>query len=94
MRPISRQPSRQQYLGTEALAKSTPDGYTTNTHLINSSLFPKLPYDPIKDFAPVSTVYSSEFIPVVNPSVPASNLQELIALAKSKPGQLNPPPNS
>ncbi len=90
---VDNRPGGNTIIGTEVLAKSTPDGYTiimtTNTHLINPNLFPKLPYDPIKDFAPVATVYSSEFILVVNPSVPANNLQELFALAKSRPGQLN-----
>jgi len=90
---IDNRPGGNTIIGTEALAKATPDGYTiimtTNTHLIIPSLYPKLPYDPIKDFAPVGTVYSSEFVLVINPSVPAANLQELIALAKAKPGQLN-----
>ncbi len=80
-------------IGTEILARATPDGYTiimtTNTHLILPSLYPKLPYDPIKDFAPVGNVYRSEFVLVINASVPANTLQELIALAKSRPGQLN-----
>jgi tripartite-type tricarboxylate transporter receptor subunit TctC len=80
-------------IGTETLAKATPDGYTiimtTNTHVIMPSLNPKLPYDPIKDFAAVGNVYRSEFVLVINVSVPANNLQELIALAKSRPGQLN-----
>jgi tripartite-type tricarboxylate transporter receptor subunit TctC len=89
---IDNRPGGNTIIGTDALAKSTPDGHTiimtTNTHLITPSLLPKLPYDPIKDFAPVNTVYSSEFVLVVNPAVPAQNLQELIALAKAKPGQL------
>ncbi len=90
---IDNRPGGNTIIGTETLAKSPPDGYTiimtTNAHLINPNLFPKLPYDPIKDFAPVTTVYSSEFVLVVNPTVPANNLQELIALAKARPGQLN-----
>lgn len=80
-------------LGAEALLRSAPDGYTimltTNAHVINSNLFHKLSYDPIKDFAPVATVYSSELALALHPSVPANNLQEFIALAQSKPGQLN-----
>ncbi len=90
---VDNRPGGNTIIGTETLAKSTPDGYTiimtTNTHLITPNLFPKLPYDPIKDFAPVATVYSSEFLLVIHPAVAANNLQELIALAKSKPGQLN-----
>ena len=80
-------------IGTEALAKSAPDGYTismVDPHLsVNPSLYAKLPYDSIKDFAPVGTLISYENFLVVHPSVPANNLQELIALAKSKPGKLN-----
>lgn len=67
---IDNRPGGNTIIGTETLAKSPPDGYTiimtTNTHLINPNLFPKLPYDPIKDFAPVTTVYSSEFVLVNN----------------------------
>ena len=80
-------------IGTEALAKSAPDGYAfilvLNSHVINPSLIANLPYDTFKDFAPVGTVASSEYVMVINPSVPANSLQELVALAKSKPGQLN-----
>ena len=90
---VDNRPGGNTIIGTDALAKAAPYGYTiiltTNTHVINPSLIPKLPYDPIKDFAPVGTVYSSEFVLVINASVPAGNLQELIALAKAKPGQLN-----
>jgi tripartite-type tricarboxylate transporter receptor subunit TctC len=90
---IDNRPGGNTIIGTDALAKSAPDGYTllltTNAHVINPSLFSKLPYDPIKDFAPVGNIYSSEFVLVINPALPASNLQELIALAKAKPGQLN-----
>jgi len=79
-------------IGSEAVAKSPPDGYTLL--LVNSALviIPNLlsaPYDVIKDFAPVATVTSIGLILVLHPSVPASNLQEFIALAKSRPGQLN-----
>ena len=80
-------------IGTDALAKSPPDGYTImvttmNTHLVTPLLMPT-PYDAVNDFAAVATLDSSESIIVVHPSVPASNLQELVAFAKSKPGQLN-----
>ncbi|MFH1602706.1 MAG: tripartite tricarboxylate transporter substrate-binding protein, partial [Pseudomonadota bacterium] len=90
---VDNRPGGNTIIGTEALAKSPPDGYTIivvlNTHVINPSLIANLPYDTIKDFAPVATVVSAEHVLVINPSVPANNLQELIALAKSKPGQLN-----
>ncbi len=80
-------------IGTEAVARSAPDGHTflvtsVNAHLITSFLM-TTPYDPVKDFAPIGTIDSSEYLMVVHPSVPASNLQELITLAKAKPGQIN-----
>jgi tripartite-type tricarboxylate transporter receptor subunit TctC len=79
-------------IGSDAMVKAAPDGYTllhvTSTHVINPSLL-KTPYDAVKDFAPVATVVGTETLMVVNPSVPANNLQEFIALAKSRPGQLN-----
>ncbi len=79
-------------IGSEAMVKAAPDGYTilhvTSTHVINPSLL-KTPYDAVKDFAPVATMVGTETLLVVNPSLPANNLQELIALAKAKPGHLN-----
>jgi tripartite-type tricarboxylate transporter receptor subunit TctC len=79
-------------IGSEALVRAAPDGYTilqvTSTHVINPSLLPT-PYDAVKDFAPVGNLVATETLMVVSPSLPANNLQELIALAKSKPGQLN-----
>lgn len=80
-------------LGTAELPKAAPDGHTVlltaSTHVINPLLMPKLPYDSVKDFAPVATVIRSEFLLVAHPSVPASTLQELIAIAKAQPGKLN-----
>ena len=79
-------------IGSEALTKSAPDGYTillvVNTHAINP-LLTKLPYDPIKDFAPITTIGLSEYMLAVHPSVPANTLKDLVAYAKSKNGQLN-----
>ena len=79
-------------IGGDAVAKAAPDGYTleqvSSTHLITPLLIPA-PYDPIKDFAPVATYVRNETILVAYPGVSAKNLQELIALAKSKPGELN-----
>jgi tripartite-type tricarboxylate transporter receptor subunit TctC len=79
-------------IGTEAMLRAAHDGYTvlqvTGTHVINPSLL-KTPYDAVRDFAPIGTLVSTETLMVVNPSVPAQNLQEFIALAKSRPGQLN-----
>lgn len=79
-------------IGSEAMVRAAPDGYTllhvTGTHVINPSLL-KVPYDPVRDFAPIATLVSTETLIVVNPNLPAASLQEFIALAKSKPGQLN-----
>jgi tripartite-type tricarboxylate transporter receptor subunit TctC len=78
-------------VGASTVARAAPDGYTimlmAMPHVIVPLLFPT-PYDAIKDFAPVATVTSSEQVLVINPSLPANNLQELLALAKSKPGQM------
>ncbi|MBI3532180.1 MAG: tripartite tricarboxylate transporter substrate binding protein [Burkholderiales bacterium] len=81
-------------LGAERVAKAAPDGYTLlMAHIGNlavaPALFPKLPYDPVKSFAPVAWVASVPNVLVVHPSVPAKNVKELVALAKSRPGQLN-----
>lgn len=79
-------------IGTEAAAKAAPDGYslllTSNLHVVVPQLV-TTSYDAIRDFAAVATLTNTALVLVVNPSVPANNLQELIALAKSKPGQLN-----
>jgi tripartite-type tricarboxylate transporter receptor subunit TctC len=80
-------------IGTEAAARSAPDGYTLlltapDTLTILPSLFAKLPYDWKRDFVPISVVASMNMVLVVNPSLPAHNIKELIALAKEKPGQL------
>jgi tripartite-type tricarboxylate transporter receptor subunit TctC len=80
-------------VGTDAVAKSAPDGYTllvmSNTHTVNETLIPKKPFDLMKDFAPITGINSSDLLMVINPEVPAKNLKEFIALAKSKPGVLN-----
>src|SRR5438876_1322316 len=81
-------------LGAELAARSPPDGYTlflggVGSHAINPNLHEHLPYDPVKDFAPVSLIASAPLILVVHPSLPVHSVQELIALAKSRPGKLN-----
>lgn len=81
-------------IGTEAVARSAPDGYTmlvctVGTHGINASLYSRLPYDPVKDFAPVTLLALVPNVIVVNPSVNAYTVKELIALLKANPGKLN-----
>jgi len=80
-------------IGADIAARSTPDGYTlmimTAQHAIVASMFEKLNYDLVKSFSPISLVASTPFILVVNPSVRATSVKELVALAKSKPGSLH-----
>jgi tripartite-type tricarboxylate transporter receptor subunit TctC len=81
-------------IGADAVAKAAPDGYTigiatASTHAVAASLSPNLPYDPIRDFAPVAMIGSQPYVLVLHPALPARNLAELIALAKAKPGTLN-----
>ena len=81
-------------IGAELAAAAAPDGYTIFLGSIGNLTFlpvlqPKLPYDPVRDFAPVTLLATSAFILVVNPAVPTKSVKELIALAKAKPGQLN-----
>jgi len=81
-------------IGADLVAKSPADGYTllmgaVATHAINPALYSKIPYDAIKDFAPVALVAQVPNILVVNPAVPAKSVRELIALARAKPGYLN-----
>jgi tripartite-type tricarboxylate transporter receptor subunit TctC len=79
-------------IGTDLAAKSPPDGYTivmaTAALPISVSVYSKLPFDPVKDFTPVSLLTQTPLVLVVNPSVPANSVKELIALAKSKPGEI------
>ena len=80
-------------IGTEIVAKSPPDGYTLvmgsiGTHAVNVSLFSKLPYDPVRDFAPVALVIEADGLLVLHPSVPVKTVKDLIALARARPGQL------
>ncbi|HQW39408.1 MAG TPA: tripartite tricarboxylate transporter substrate-binding protein, partial [Usitatibacteraceae bacterium] len=81
-------------VGADHVAKSAPDGYTIlmatiGTHAINQTLYKSLPFDPIKDFAPVSQVVQYPLIFVVHPSIPAKNVREFIDYAKANPGRLN-----
>ena len=81
-------------LGTEVAARSAPDGYTlfmanNSTHGSNPAVYAKLPYDAIKDFAPISFVASVPYVLVVDPALPVKTVQEFIALAKARPGKMN-----
>lgn len=81
-------------IGADAVAKSAPDGYTLvmgalSTHAVNPHLFAKMPYDALKDFAPITLVAVTPNVLVVNPALPANNVQELIALARASPGKLS-----
>jgi tripartite-type tricarboxylate transporter receptor subunit TctC len=80
-------------IGADVVAKAPPDGHTialvSSTFPINASLYSKLPYDSLRDFAPVTLVVNSPLILVVNPALPVHSVKELVALAKARPGQIN-----
>jgi tripartite-type tricarboxylate transporter receptor subunit TctC len=90
---IDNRPGASGNIGTEAVAKSPPDGYTllmtASTIVLNRSLFKSIPYDPIKDFAPVAPLAIGRLALVVHPSVSAKTVNEFIAFAKANPGKLN-----
>jgi tripartite-type tricarboxylate transporter receptor subunit TctC len=81
-------------VGAEMVAKSDPDGYTLlftapGPLVVNQTLYAKLPFDPARDFAPIALFAIAPIVLMVNPDIPASNVQELIAYAKTRPGQIN-----
>ncbi len=91
---IENRPGANAIVGTELTAKSAPDGYTImmggiGPHAINSSLYPKLSYDPVRDFAPVILVSMTPNALVVHPALAAKSVRELTALARAQPGKLN-----
>lgn len=89
---VDNKPGGNTVIGTEFTAKSPPDGYTillTATSHVTNPLLVATSFDPIKDFTPIATLGATDMILVVHPSVPANTVQELIALAKSRPGTLN-----
>ncbi|PZW38887.1 tripartite-type tricarboxylate transporter receptor subunit TctC [Humitalea rosea] len=90
---IDNRPGAGTIIGTEVVARAPRDGYTllltASTHVTNALLFSNLPYDSVRDFTPVATVYKSEFVLVAHPAVPATTLQELIAYARANPNRLN-----
>ena len=89
---VENRPGAGQSIGIEVAARSEPDGYTllmaASTLALNPIMYKNIKYDPVKDFAPISQVASIPNVVLVHPSVPAKTLKELIALAKSKPGEL------
>jgi tripartite-type tricarboxylate transporter receptor subunit TctC len=90
---IDNRPGAGTTLGTNAAAKAAPDGYTLLLTLsalaISASLYNNLPYDPVRDFAPVSWLATSSYILSVHPSVPVNSVEQLVALAKAAPGKFN-----
>ena len=90
---VENRPGAGSLIGTEAVAKSAPDGYTlllmSNTHTVNESLVPNKPYSLLRDFVAIAPINSSDLVLVVNPNVAATNVGELIKLAKTRPGALN-----
>ena len=90
---IDNRPGGGTIIATELAARASPDGYTllmvSTSHAVNPSLIKKLPYDTLRDFAPVVQLTSSPNVLVVNPAVPAASVRELIALARIRPGEIN-----
>lgn len=90
---IDNRPGAGTMIGIEIAAKSAPDGYTVlmglSTLAINSAIYRKVPYDPGRDFAPITQLISSPAFLVVHPSLPVKTVKELIAFARARPGQLN-----
>jgi tripartite-type tricarboxylate transporter receptor subunit TctC len=90
---VEDQPGAGSIIGTNAVARAAPDGYTllsmSNTHTVNETLVPNRPFVLMRDFVPVAPINYSDLVMVVNPSVPAKSLKEFIALAKAQPGKIN-----
>jgi tripartite-type tricarboxylate transporter receptor subunit TctC len=90
---VEARPGAGSFIGTSEVAKAAPDGYTllmmSNTHTVNETLRPSRPFNLMRDFVGIAPVNYSDLIMVVHPSVPANDLKEFLALAKSKPGALN-----
>jgi tripartite-type tricarboxylate transporter receptor subunit TctC len=91
---IENKPGAGGTIGADYVAKAAPDGYTltigtTSNHAIAPSLYKKLPYDPVKDLAPITMLAVSQNVVVINPGVPVNNLKELVAYARANPGKLN-----
>ena len=91
---VDNRPGAGANIGTDFVAKAAPDGYTllmgTNaTHAMNAAMYPSIPFDPVKDFAPVMLVGTLPMVLSANPAFPAGSLREVAALAKAKPGSIN-----
>ena len=91
---IENKPGAGGTIGADIVAKAAPDGYTltigtSSNHAIAVTLYKKLPYDPVKDFAPITMLAVSQNVVVINPGIPANNIRELVAYAKANPGKMN-----
>jgi tripartite-type tricarboxylate transporter receptor subunit TctC len=90
---VENKPGAGATIGTEVVAKAAPDGYTlllaSQTNATSATLYSKLPFDPVDDFVPISLIGREPGVVVVNPAVPASTLQQLIAYVKERPGQVD-----
>jgi tripartite-type tricarboxylate transporter receptor subunit TctC len=90
---IDNRPGANTNVGTEFVAKSAADGYTllatASPFTVNPALYPKMPYDPIRDFAPITLIGVTPLILVVHPSLPVKSVKDLVALARAKPGELH-----
>ena len=91
---VENKPGANNQIAAEYVTKAAPDGYTLfigpeTTFVVNPSLYPKLPYDPVKGFTPISGLVTINHALIVNPDLPVKNVKELIALAKQKPGEIN-----
>ncbi len=90
---VDNRPGASGNIGTEAVSKAAADGYTllmtSSTHVLNAALQPGVPYDPIRDFTPISPAAIASLALVVNPSLPVRSVQALVALAQAQPGKLN-----
>jgi len=90
---VDNKPGAGATIGTDVVAKASPDGYTlllaSQTNAISATLYPKLPYDPIEDFAPISLIGREPGVLVVHPSLPVKTFQEFVAYVKERPGQID-----